>query len=83
MPIHADALNLPFADEYFDAVVSVDSYMYFGRDEKFMDTRLAPLVKKGGIIAIAVPGLKQEIHDSIPKEMLLSWTAEDLETMHS
>ncbi|HJJ92190.1 MAG TPA: class I SAM-dependent methyltransferase, partial [Methanocorpusculum sp.] len=32
MPIHADANNLPFAHEFFDAVVSTDSYNYFGRD---------------------------------------------------
>ena len=83
IPIHADALDMPFADAYFDAVVSIDSYHYFGRDEHYLDEKLAPLVKKGGIIAIAVPGLKEEFQDAIPKEMLLSWTAEDLTTIRS
>ena len=27
-PIHADAHALPFADEFFDAIVSLDSYHY-------------------------------------------------------
>ena len=31
-PIHADARQLPFADEFFDAIVSIDSYHYFGTD---------------------------------------------------
>ena len=82
-PIHADALEMPYAEEYFDAIVSVDSYHYFGNDESFMDSKLAPLVKKGGLIAIAVPGLKQELTGELPKEMALSWTKEDIQTMHS
>ena len=83
IPIHADALNMPFADQYFDAVISVDSYVYFGMDEQYLDAKLAPLVKKGGMIAIAVPGFKEDIHDAIPKEILLSWTAEEIALFHS
>lgn len=30
IPLHADAESLPFADDYFDAVVSIDAYHYFG-----------------------------------------------------
>lgn len=30
IPIHADANELPYADEYFDAIVSIDAYHYFG-----------------------------------------------------
>jgi cyclopropane fatty-acyl-phospholipid synthase-like methyltransferase len=29
-PIHAEARALPFADEFFDAVVAIDSYSHFG-----------------------------------------------------
>lgn len=80
IPLHGDAGNMPFAEEYFDAVVSVDSYHYFGRDEKYMDSCLAPLVKHGGLIALALPGLKKELTDGLPPEMALSWTEEDIET---
>lgn len=83
IPLHGDAGNMPFAEEYFDAVVSVDSYHYFGRDEKYMDSCLAPLVKHGGLIALALPGLKKELTDGLPPEMALSWTEEDIETIHS
>jgi cyclopropane fatty-acyl-phospholipid synthase-like methyltransferase len=48
IPVHAEAHELPYAGEYFDAAVSVDAYHYFGGDEKYMDEHLAPLVKKGG-----------------------------------
>ncbi len=82
IPIHADALCPPFANGYFDAVISVDSYHYFGRDEQYLDTHLAPLIKKGGVLAIGIPGLIREL-DSLPEEMAKSWTEEDIETIHS
>ena len=82
IPVKADATALPFEREFFDAVVSVDSYHYFGRDERFLDEKLLPFVKKGGYIYIAIPGMKEDCHDHLPPVLLLSWTPEDLETMH-
>ena len=55
IPVKADAANLPFEKEFFDAVVSIDSYNYFGRDHKYLDEKLLPFVKKGGYIYIAIP----------------------------
>jgi len=82
IPIHADAHDLPYAEEFFDAVVSVDAYHYFGLDETYLRECLLSLVKHGGYLLIAVPGLKKDIHDNIPEELLRAWTAENLETMH-
>lgn len=31
LPVHADACDLPFAEEVFDAVTCIDAYNYFGR----------------------------------------------------
>ena len=83
IPLHANSNDLPFADEFFDAVISVDSYHYFGRDERFFGEKLLPLVKRGGVAALAIPGMKTELHGNIPQEMLLSWTAEDLDTIQT
>ena len=80
--VTADALNLPFAREFFDAVISTDSYNYFGREKYYLDSKLLPFVKKGGLIYIAVPGMKKDCHDKLPAELLLSWTPEQLEYMH-
>lgn len=82
MPIHADAAALPFAEETFDAVISTDSYHYFGRDPAYLGTHLLPFVKHGGYLYIAIPGLKKDCHENLPPELLRSWTPEDLETMH-
>jgi cyclopropane fatty-acyl-phospholipid synthase-like methyltransferase len=83
IPIHADVADLPYADKYFDAIISIDAYHYFGRVEGFADEKMAPLLKKGGKLAIVVPGLIKDIHDDIPPEMLLSWNAEAIETLRS
>lgn len=82
IPVKADATALPFEAEAFDAVVSTDAYHYFGRDPAFLDQKLLPFVKRGGYLYIAIPGMKQDCHDHLPQELLLSWTPEDLETMH-
>lgn len=82
IPLHGDATDPPFADGYFDAVVSVDAYHYFGRDPDYLDTHLAPLVKPGGLLALAFPGTKWDL-ETLPPEMALSWTAEDIATLPS
>src|SRR6186997_1965712 len=35
-PIHADARALPFAMEFFDAVISIDSLVHFGTDDGYL-----------------------------------------------
>lgn len=69
IPIHAEAHDLPFAEEFFDFIISVDSYHYFGHEEGYLDKHLAPLLKKGGQILVGVPGLKKEFNGNIPEEM--------------
>ena len=66
IPIHAEAHDLPFAQEFFDAAVSVDAYHYFGIEPDYLEKHFAPLVKKGGQIAVAVPGLKKEFAAEVP-----------------
>jgi cyclopropane fatty-acyl-phospholipid synthase-like methyltransferase len=82
IPIKAEAHNLPFANEFFDTVISIDSYHYFGLDKDYLGRYLLPLVKRGGRILIVVPGMKKDLHSNIPPEMSLAWSAEDLDTIH-
>ena len=82
MPIHADAVSLPFAHEFFDAVVSTDSYNYFGRDPNYLEEKLLPFVKTGGLVCICVPGMKTDCHENLPEELLAAWTPEQLDYIH-
>lgn len=80
--MQADILDKPFEENLFDAIVSIDSYHYFGNKENILDEYIAPLVKKDGIIALAFPGLKKDIHDNIPEALLNYWSKEDFECFH-
>ena len=51
-PLKLDARELPFAEEFFDAIIVIDSYMYFGTDEKFLPY-ITRFLKPQGVIAIA------------------------------
>ena len=82
IPVKADAERLPFEQEFFDAVVSTDSYNYFGRDPDYLDHKLLPFIKPGGYLYITVPGMKEDCHDDLPPELLLSWTPEQLDYLH-
>lgn len=82
IPVKADACALPFEKEFFDAVVSTDSYNYFGRDEKYLDEKLLPFVKSGGLIYFAIPGMKKDLHSNLPPVLLLSWNEEQLDYLH-
>ena len=80
--IKADATALPFAHGFFDAVVSVDSCNYFGRDPKYLGERLLPYVRGGGLILLAIPGMVSDCHDDLPSCLLESWTPEQLDYIH-
>lgn len=83
VPISVDATkSLPFANGYFDLLFSVDAYHYFG-DTAEMLPSLVPFVKKGGLIAVAIPGLKYEFGKNIPAELQPFWNGEMARTLHS
>ena len=83
VPISVDATKgLPFANGYFDLLFTVDAYHYFG-DTPEMLPSLIPFVKKGGYIAVAIPGLKYEFGKNVPAELQPFWNGEMERTLHS
>jgi ubiquinone/menaquinone biosynthesis C-methylase UbiE len=74
-PIHANARELPFAAEFFDAIVSIDSFFYYGTDDMYLND-FARFVKPGGTIGIAQAGLTNEMDGPIPAH-LRAWWAQD------
>ena len=72
IPIHGDAMDMPFAQGYFDAIVSVDAYHYFGCREGVFAGKILPFVKEGGSVLIAIPGLKEEPKGKM-KELFETW----------
>lgn len=80
-PIHADARSLPFANDFFDAIISIASFPYYGTDDLYL-SYLSRFVKPGGQIAIAGEGLMREIEGSVP-ERLAAWWEPIMNCLHS
>jgi SAM-dependent methyltransferase len=81
-PIHADARSLPFAADFFDAVVSIDSFYYYGTDDLYL-SYLARFVKPGGQVGIAGAGLMREMEGPVPAHLREWWTADQPWFLHS
>jgi SAM-dependent methyltransferase len=80
-PLHADARSLPFAAGFFDVIVSVDSFFYYGTDDLYLNS-LVRYLKPGGQLAIAGAGLMQELQSTVP-EHLQKWWTPDLWCLHT
>jgi cyclopropane fatty-acyl-phospholipid synthase-like methyltransferase len=74
-PINAEAHNLPFADECFDVIVSVDSYHYYGTSDLYLDNILRYL-KPSGQIGIVIPSVKKELGEEIPEKLKPYWESD-------
>lgn len=55
-PIQAEAHALPFAAGFFDAIVSIDAYHYFGTDVLYLHY-LSRFLCPGGVLGLVMPGL--------------------------
>lgn len=60
-PLKINAKELPFPAGFFDIIISVDSYMYFGTDEKFTPY-ISQFLKPGGTIGIVDICFSKEIN---------------------
>jgi SAM-dependent methyltransferase len=67
-PVHAEAHALPYAEEFFDAAVSMDAYHYFGTDDTYV-RRFVRFVRSGGQIGIVVPGLMRDFEGEVPEHL--------------
>ena len=81
-PIRAEAHALPYAENYFDAAISIDAYHYFGTDEIYLPNYYSKLVKQGGQFGIVSPGLSREFTNGLPENMKAHWE-QDMYCFHS
>jgi cyclopropane fatty-acyl-phospholipid synthase-like methyltransferase len=71
-PIYTDARALPFAEGFFDAIVSFDAYQYFGTDALYLPYCLKSL-KPAESIGIVVPGLRLESGSDLTDYLATRW----------
>ena len=65
VPIHGDARNLPFAEGFFDAILCVDSYIYYGTDDDSLKN-ITHFLRPEGKIGMIVPGFMSDVSDGVP-----------------
>ena len=76
-PIHAEARDLPYADGFFDVVVSIDSFQYFGTDDTYL-AYLTRFLRPGGRIGVVDPALFRELGTEVPAELAHLWQCQGL-----
>ncbi|MCB2204467.1 methyltransferase domain-containing protein [bacterium] len=67
-PQRMEAHALPFAQGFFDAIVSVDAYQYFGTDEMYLGY-LSRFLRPAGQLGIVAVGLAREI-ETVPPALI-------------
>jgi len=60
--VRAEAHALPFKPESFDAILSIDSYEYFGTADNYL-AYITKFLKPGGQLGVATPAMRREVRD--------------------
>jgi SAM-dependent methyltransferase len=72
VPIHAEAHALPFAGSFFDAIVSVDAYQYFGTADLYLGY-ISGFLREGGRIGAVMPAVFTELGTNVPEALAPYW----------
>lgn len=68
--------ELPFADDFFDAMVSINSLFFYATEEAFLKEHILRNVKPGGEIGLILPCFLREYEDGVPEELQPHWANE-------
>ena len=78
-PLHTEARQLPFDPGFFDAVVSIDAYHYFGTEVRYL-AYLAQFVKEDGRLGVVCPANAHDPDDpggiDLPPAMTAAYDAD-------
>ena len=72
-PIKAEAHALPYANNFFDAVICINSYQFYGTSDTYFNDHLGKLVKTDGEIGFALAGIFREFDDLVPDYLKEQW----------
>jgi cyclopropane fatty-acyl-phospholipid synthase-like methyltransferase len=68
-PIHAEVHNMPFANNFFDAAVCINTIQFLGISEFFLGEYIAPLLKKDAQFGVVFFGPDEEFDGDVPAHM--------------
>ncbi|WP_053690792.1 SAM-dependent methyltransferase [Streptomyces sp. WM6372] len=76
--VRTEAHVLPFDEESFDAIVSIDAFEYFGTSDNYLPY-LVRFLRPGGQLGVATPAMTREVRDlgAIPPHIkrVVGWEA--------
>jgi SAM-dependent methyltransferase len=76
--LKAEAHTLPFARDFFDAIVCIDAWEYFGTADNYL-AYITSFLVPGGQLGVATPALRKDLRDlgHIPEHIkkLVGWEA--------
>lgn len=70
--IHAEAHQLVFPLDFFDVIVSIDAYHYFGTADLYLG-QILPFLRTGGRLGIVVPALFADLGADVPVALQPYW----------
>ena len=72
-PIRAEAHALPYANEFFDAIVCINSFQFYGTADTYISDHMAHLLRPGGQFGLALWGPDKELYGAVPAELDATW----------
>ncbi|MCL2671641.1 MAG: methyltransferase domain-containing protein [Clostridiales bacterium] len=72
-PIYGEAHALPYANDFFDAIISINSFQMYGTADNYLIDYMAHLLRLEGQFGIAVWGPDAEFAGKVPADMEADW----------
>lgn len=72
-PIHGEAHALPYANDFFDAVICINSFQMYGTADNYLIDHMAHLLRPEGEFGLVAWGPEKEFDGKVPDEMEKSW----------
>ena len=72
-PIHGEAHALPYANDFFDAIISINSFQMYGTADNYLIDYMAHLLRPDGQFGLVAWGPEREFDGKVPPEMEENW----------
>ncbi|MCL2605041.1 MAG: methyltransferase domain-containing protein [Defluviitaleaceae bacterium] len=73
IPINADVHKLPYADHFFDVIICINSFNFYGHCDVFLTECVANILRLDGVFGLAFCGPPDEFDGIIPEVLKPTW----------
>lgn len=63
---------MPFPEGFFDVILSIDSYIFFGTDDLYLNY-LQKFLVPGGTLGIVMPDLMKDFENGVLEHLIDFW----------